>query len=466
MTTERTFARLRKLFHGAASLSALGAVGACGGVASVGSGQDAGPTDGAVIIPVKDGAVATGFTENVCTGTEYKPLVGVTPKEPVDYLEVRSESDRAPGDTSPATVSASAKEGTPCKTASNVAKCNATLTDTRSTAGWIPESAGMVMPTHRYLVYTRGDTVGTVTSLADLAAFIAPLENAHDAALLVSERSHRFDCTKDNATKTADGYDLLTETGHTCGAGTGIDQHVVAVSGTGAVDVKQTVRIKDGDPNCAIGRRPEGFARTETTGAEEVGTYFAQIAELEAASVHAFERLAAELRAHGAPAELIDAALRSAKDEVRHAATTTKLARKFGRDVSAPRVDRLPVRGLFEIARENAVEGCVRETFGALQATFQAKRAKDASVARAMRGIAVDETRHAALAWDVAAWAEARLTAEERAEVIAARNDAVAALERDLRVEPSAEVAELAGAPREEEARLLFASVRQELWQA
>jgi len=68
------------------------------------------------------------------------------------------------------------------------------------------------------------------------------------------------------------------------------------------------------------------------------------------------------------------------------------------------------VRSLYEIA----VEGCVRETFGALEATFQAKNANDPQIRRVMRRIAEDETRHAALAWRVAAWIEPRLSDRQR----------------------------------------------------
>ena len=58
------------------------------------------------------------------------------------------------------------------------------------------------------------------------------------------------------------------------------------------------------------------------------------------------------------------------------------------------RAPRRPV----EIARENAEEGCVRETFGALLAAHQAAYACDPEVREVMTRIAGDELRHAALA--------------------------------------------------------------------
>jgi hypothetical protein len=73
------------------------------------------------------------------------------------------------------------------------------------------------------------------------------------------------------------------------------------------------------------------------------------------------------------------------------------------------------------LAAENAVEGCVREAFGALVAHWQAERAGDPVVRAAKKRIARDETRHAALAFEVDAWAQGRLDAPARKRVSDAR---------------------------------------------
>jgi hypothetical protein len=112
---------------------------------------------------------------------------------------------------------------------------------------------------------------------------------------------------------------------------------------------------------------------------------------------------------------LARAARQSARDEIRHAAQMTSLARRYGASPVAPRVAAPQRRRpALEIAQENAVEGCVRETFGALLAWQQATSAQDPVFARVLRGIAADETRHAALAWEVAAFIEPKLSARER----------------------------------------------------
>jgi hypothetical protein len=183
---------------------------------------------------------------------------------------------------------------------------------------------------------------------------------------------------------------------------------------------------------CAVGRRVEGFVPTRRTAGDEVGDYFAAVAQLEAASVLAFERLARELSAHGAPTALVEEARRAAADERRHARDTARLARVRGAQV--PKLPRLPcpVRSLRAMALDNATEGCVRETFGALVATWQAAHARDGDIARAMDVIALDETRHAALSWSVAAWLDGVLSDDDRAAVAAARAEAIEHLLSEL----------------------------------
>jgi hypothetical protein len=96
-----------------------------------------------------------------------------------------------------------------------------------------------------------------------------------------------------------------------------------------------------------------------------------------------------------------------------------------------------------DFALENAVEGCVRECFGALVATRQASSARDPRVARAMARIAVDETRHAALAWEIARWLGPRLEASERERVTRAMRGAIASLRCEVAATPSDVATEL-----------------------
>ena len=215
-----------------------------------------------------------------------------------------------------------------------------------------------------------------------------------------------------------------------------------------------------------VGRRPSGLDdATFEAAASDVGAFFARVAHLEAASVHAFRALGAELAHHGAPRELIDAASRSASDERRHARITAKLARRHGGRTVRPRVRRsAEPRTLEAIAIENAVEGCVRETYGALIASWQAAHARDAAIADAMTAIADDETRHAALAWSVAKWLDAHLDAPARARVDAARRDAIAALRSDASAPLPASLVAVAGLPSATDAARLVDRLERDLW--
>ncbi|AKU96750.1 putative lipoprotein [Labilithrix luteola] len=389
--------RLRSLFH-----AVLGATSGVTLLAACGASSDT--------------IDAADFQTNQCRASA---LEGVTPGTPVDYLELRSGTQWS--DSQGQAPRVIAQQGTPCATASSPDVCKRTLAALRPTN--VPSVKGGQLPVSNYLVFTRGDDVIAVTTKNDLVAFLTPFENPRDGFLLVSEfTEHTIPCDGSNVRAAGDGFEFRTTTGYACGEGTHLDAHVVRVSRSGETSVVESKRLEDGDPGCAIGRRPEGYSATVKS--TTIGEYFANAAELEAASVPAFRRLARELRAHGAPTELVERAKAAALDEVRHARATRALAKRFGASAKLPRIGKLGIRSLDEIAIENAREGCVRETFGALVATFQARRANDPEIAAAMAAIADDETEHAALAWDVAAWLDAQLDDAAREAVLRARTEA------------------------------------------
>jgi hypothetical protein len=144
--------------------------------------------------------------------------------------------------------------------------------------------------------------------------------------------------------------------------------------------------------------------------------------------VQAFVDLARDLVRYGAPGALVAAARGSARDERRHARMMRGLARAFGGQPRASARARVAPKTLLSLALHNAVEGCVRETYGALLNAVQGARARDAEVRAAMAAVAADELRHAALAWEIASWAEGRLSARDRRRVARARRRAVGKL--------------------------------------
>jgi hypothetical protein len=193
-----------------------------------------------------------------------------------------------------------------------------------------------------------------------------------------------------------------------------------------------TSRVDCLQPVGCLGRRPAGLAPHTSDADDPHVAFLLACAHLEAASVVAFERVAREVERLGAPATFAARMRDAARDEVRHAETMTALAGALAPPVALAEDE--AARGALEIALENAREGCVRETFGALVAHRQARAASRADVRNALATIPDDETRHAELSWDLAAWLDARLDDAGRAAVARASKDAIAELQAELAV--------------------------------
>lgn len=237
-----------------------------------------------------------------------------------------------------------------------------------------------------------------------------------------------------------------------------------AICGIGFVDCT-AVLLEDDTPaiecvvenDCSSGRRPRGLRRARVRGRDASAIWLSQSAHLEAASVHAFQSLAAELRGFGAPRALIERADKASEEERRHATLVSRLAQTRGATAPIPRMQRRPERSLTALAVENAVEGCVRETFAALLAHHQAQRAAAPDIRAAMRTIAPDETSHAALAADIDRWISPQLTVSATLRVQRARRRAANRLISHWRAAPEA-VHEL-GLPDSERGRHLARSL-------
>lgn len=197
---------------------------------------------------------------------------------------------------------------------------------------------------------------------------------------------------------------------------------------------------------------------------DPVGRWAAETAHAEAASVAAFLALHRELQFHDAPIELQDRALAAARDEVVHARMMTRIAARRGARVRRPRFGPVVVRDLESIATENAIEGCVRETWAALEASHQARAAADADVRAAMQQISRDETRHAELAQDIDAWACSKLPHRARARITRARTAAVRSLLRSVGRPRDPALRRCAGLPSPGTARRLAECLRAALW--
>lgn len=178
--------------------------------------------------------------------------------------------------------------------------------------------------------------------------------------------------------------------------------------------------------DCVAGRRPPGLGgRLADCVASPVAGWLAQMAHLEAAAVYAFAHTAIQLGRHRAPAALIERAIVAARQEVVHAALMAQLARAHGAEPPLLQVAAAGELALFELCRDNAVEGCVRETYGALVAAYQAHMAPRGPLRAALAQIAVEEAEHAELSVAIDRWARPRLSDEQRAQVEAAEQGAI-----------------------------------------
>ena len=130
----------------------------------------------------------------------------------------------------------------------------------------------------------------------------------------------------------------------------------------------------------------------------------------EHAAVASFARFTVQLLALGAPPQLVRASQRASLDLVRHAEICFGLASHYrGRALGPGQLDAIAA---FEGATKpraavmTAVrEGCVGDTISAMAATVAAEHCTDPVVAKVLRRIAVDDTRHAGMAWRFVRWA-------------------------------------------------------------
>ncbi len=461
-----------------AGATALGAISGCSGAT--------------VTEPTGGGGSTPHFTTLCGTkgGTPYKTLLqGMHPSPQIDGAVNRTESAfnvlTGPGGVTgngPDVVgddwksSNSVAVGTLCATAKDPAACNAKVAGYRI----LPVARAACVATYpaqyatnacstTYILTTRGDEIAVARTNDEVKTLLGTFDTLEEALWVTENASTPYQVSCGQRAQsgetfpdseyrtTADGgWDLKLLQYQNCGQQ--VTSAVVHVDYAGTLSVV-SADVLPGKPMCAVaGRRPAGLSTADASPetARAIGAHFAQMATLEAASVVAFRRLARQLAAMGAPSELLARVRRAAHDEVRHARAISALAREHGVTRAAPRV--APARAVtpFELAVENAREGCVRETFGALVAHFQKTRAASSDVRDCMAAIADEETEHAALSWDLASWLDTRLTDEERARVAAERRAAFNELACALEVPVSAEIEHIAGFPSPREARRLL----------
>jgi len=383
------------------------------------------------------------LTAPTCAGSEWAPLAATNLTVEPDYVGAWSNVGFVP------MGSPFDERGTRCATASDPEACEAAIqTLSMETFG-------------RYLMTTDADEVAAHQTEEEFLAVLGDIDTPDEALLRVWYAGYAVSCDdleRSGVREVMGGYEVVaTQTSGGCGAPVEISRYLFLVETDGTMtELASEVIERREDWGCE-GRRPEGLQPvTGEVPTDPVGRWFASMARLEASAVDAFEGVARELEAHGAPARLIDASRIAAQDEVRHHHAMRRLAERYGARPLAADIVEHPVRDLYAIALENAVEGCIRETYGALAAHRQALAAQDPEVAAAMAEIAEDESRHAALSWEIAAWIEPRLSDAERAELALERARAFADLRTEAELSPDPRLVTLAGLPDAETAQTLL----------
>jgi hypothetical protein len=323
------------------------------------------------------------------------------------------------------------------------------------------------VPSERSVVTTRGDDVRRWLGLDQVRSLLGPINTLDEALLLVLTANFGLVCddaTQSSAEAVSDGY-LIYATKRTSDcAPIDVRRFKLHVSHAGVISELGS-ELLFRDPTTCIGRKPDGLRSSAVlNGRSKLADFLARCAHLEAASIFSFERMRRELAAHQAPAALVARAREARDDEARHARVMGGLARLHGSELNAIDVTSMHVRSLEEIALENAVEGCVRETYGALVGAHQALKAQDLGLRRALGPIAADEARHASLSHAVHAWLEPQLGDASRERVRAAMTRAVVVLREELSAPSDAELVQLAGLPPANVAAQLVQHLAAMLW--
>jgi len=413
-----------------------------------GDGDDDGPVD------------MEGMKPPICHSVNVQRFIEIAPALEVDSLQlVRIEDPSAPvvevvdvyG-----TWCATAVDGEACISAVNAAIAPTSETATLPLEGFRLGDCVDFCPDW-YLVTTRQDEVTVIRDKAGILALLGDIDTPAEAFLVAALQQYTVGCDADRyGVRAVDGgYEVAATRLTSVCEPIETTQYLLSVKADASLGVLDESVI-DSNSGC-VGRRPAFLRRDPGCGRTEVGARLASLAQLEAASIPAFAKLSRELRDLAAPCSLRRAARRARVDEVRHARQMRCHARRFGGAPQPPHAPPMAPRSRLAFAIENAREGCVREAYGAVVARFQARRAGDTSLRRALDRIARDEAQHASLAMRVDAWAKSGLDDHERMAVEQARRAALDELRvQVLADDPGPDVAAVLGLPRPSEASALF----------
>jgi hypothetical protein len=207
-----------------------------------------------------------------------------------------------------------------------------------------------------------------------------------------------------------------------------------------------------------------GSAATQSS-VNVLGQYLADMTAMETAAITAFYNLSLELEAYDAPADLIARARQAVLEETRHSEMAALLAASFDAEMPEVTVDDFCLRSLYEIAIENAVEGCVNETFAAACGLWQSEYAQLYVFRKVIGHITEEEMGHAALSWEIHQWIMPQLSEAQQEQIRLAQAEAVDSLVSDFKQESNPVLQQAFGLPTKDDAARLFTQLKNSVWE-
>ena len=223
-------------------------------------------------------------------------------------------------------------------------------------------------------------------------------------------------------------------------------------------------------PRPVPGRMPNGLhlkngpAATQSS-VNVLGQYLADMTAMETAAITAFYNLSLELEAYDAPSELITRARQAVLEETRHSEMAALLAASFDAEIPEVSIDDFCLRSLYEIALENAVEGCVNETFAAACGLWQSEYAQLDVFRKVIAHITEEEMGHAALSWEIHQWVMPQLSEIQQEQILVAQAEAVDSLVSDFNQESNPMLQQAFGLPTKDDVARLFAQLKNSVWE-
>ena len=150
---------------------------------------------------------------------------------------------------------------------------------------------------------------------------------------------------------------------------------------------------------------------------QDLAGYFASVAQEEAVSVYAFQEMLFFLKERNAPDHLIQACHKAIHEEKEHTAMMTQLAHQHGCTQAAIKIKRGSFSSMFDFAMQNAIAGCIEETWASVLALYRAQHTP--KYQERFTQIARDEIGHAQLSWHIHQWAMSQLSTPEQQHIIA-----------------------------------------------